>query len=201
MAAGKIQWDRAQEVVKRMYENRGLPTIETSVVKGVTWVEACQDPSSSGDGTSAVQRGLARATAMLSPTNACVGKSEAIKAMQSMKERCKCAWPPEHGRLMYVHSSHLSSEAKKQMAKANVQVFCMAELQFDRLSMLQARGLLQNIQITVGQDPSSSAHLRRWLITDPISRYLGLNVDDVVRYTTKNEPWSAVVVPPPPFSV
>ena len=81
MAAEKIQWDRAQEVVKRMYENRGLPTIETSVVKGVTWVEASQDPSSSGDGTSAVQRGLARATAMLSPTTACVGKSEAVKAV------------------------------------------------------------------------------------------------------------------------
>lgn len=201
MSATKIQWERAQAVVKQMFANRGMPVIDTKVDKGVTWIEAAPDPSMPSEGTSAVERGLTRTTAMLSPSSGCVGKSDASKALASMKKRCKGEWPPEIGRFMFVHSSHLSSEGKKQMAKANVQVFSMAELQFDRLSMLQARGLLQNIKIEVGQDPSSSGHLRRWLISDPISRYLGLNVDDVVHYTTKSEPWSAVVVPIPPFAV
>ena len=208
----ELQWRRAIAVASNMLAARGFDTISEEPLdrdedEGSSdanddmrgwWIVGELSSGKLKPGTASHVLNNTKSMFLFTPSTGCVGKSMAKTILTTIQDKYPHALDI-HGRVALVHSSRLSTDASRLMASNNVQVFSGAELQFDRLDMLHQRGILKDVVV----QPCSrdNKKLRRWLSTDPMSRYFGLTVGCVFSWTTAEDRRRAIVVPPPPFSI
>lgn len=205
------QWERAIQVVSNMLDARGFDTVHEAEqvhsddVHAGWWLSATHsgmdvDDAERGElrGTARQALGLHECCVRFLPSTGCVGKSAVLKLLEEFGDRVSSKYADMPGSRMLVHSSRLSSDANAIMREAQVQVFSVSEVQFDRLQLLNDQGILK--ELSVAQASDEDAGLRRWLTSDPMALYFCLQEDMVVHWTTGEERRRAIVVPEPPFN-
>lgn len=204
----ELQWERAVGVATNMLKARGYEVVTRSPIRSDDdeadeltrgwWLVGRVRKSAPGTACHALD--CTESSFLFIPSTGCVGKSIAKTILSTITSEFPLALE-QLGQAALVHSSRLSTDAMKLMEDNHVQVFSGAELQFDRLQLLRQRGILKNVVVRSKDEVEDADRLRRWLTTDPMSKYFGVPEDMVLSWTTGEDRRRALIVPPPPFNI
>lgn len=176
-------WNKAYSTLTAMMSTRGLNKTSAAPVldkeSGKFFWKAWGKPSV---GTSCYARGVNECTVLMMSTRACVGKQNAIQHVNLLEKTLGGSWPLPYGSVIFVHSSHLSTDATNIFKKNNVQVYSVFDLQFDVLAVNQREGLLHDMKLCDVEISDAATCDRKWLSTDAMSKYLALRPGDRLQW-------------------
>lgn len=200
-----ILWPRAVLTLRSMLHSRGFENVDEAPVWNAKaqkwWMTGTLTNTHSTEKPMAV-KGIRRCYVLLMDTKGCVGKQNVEGIIQIFKKKIKTTtW--NLGTAIFVHTSRTSSDGAFLLAKNNIEVFDVADLQYDVMKINNQHGILLDFKL-VGINVPVDGPERHWLVTDPVARYFCLNAGDKVVWNSVSlccpgvlVPWCAVVVTKP----